>query len=143
MMNLKIGVLSMMVNEKIHFEGEVIGVQPRIRLLRSFDQRSHSYLGYVLGIRGQISEERKDFTVGIGKALQTKHRIAVGFRVGGECLPAAHARTEPAEADPPSGWHGVRGMERVDGIGGFFFREQPESGIRPPDAARPPKITDR
>src|SRR5262249_34733644 len=29
---------------------EVTAVQPRIRLTRSFDQRSHSYLGYLLRI---------------------------------------------------------------------------------------------
>jgi hypothetical protein len=33
---------------KVLWSGKVISVQPRIRLMRSFDQRSHSYLGYTL-----------------------------------------------------------------------------------------------
>lgn len=35
---------------KIQWRGTLTSVQPRIRLSRSFDQRSHSYLGYVLRI---------------------------------------------------------------------------------------------
>ena len=97
MMNLKIGTWSMTLNEKICFEGQVVGIQPRIRLLRSFDQRSHSYLGFVLRVDGRIGDEPRDFTVGIGKALQAKHRLSVGFGVSGKCLPAADPRAEPAE----------------------------------------------
>ena len=33
---------------KLSWEGEVLAVHARIRLTRSFDQRSHSYLGYPL-----------------------------------------------------------------------------------------------
>jgi hypothetical protein len=33
---------------KVAWSGEIAGVQPRIDLLRSFDQRQHSYLGYLL-----------------------------------------------------------------------------------------------
>jgi hypothetical protein len=32
--------------EKIGWQGVLLSVQPRIRLTRSFDQRSHTYLGY-------------------------------------------------------------------------------------------------
>jgi hypothetical protein len=39
------------------WEGEVLSVQPRIRLTRSFDQRSHSYLGYVLRMHGTLAGE--------------------------------------------------------------------------------------
>ena len=35
------------LQEKIAWSGYIISVQPRIRLLRSFDQRHHSYQGYV------------------------------------------------------------------------------------------------
>jgi hypothetical protein len=34
--------------EKIAWQGVLLSVQPRIRLTRSFDQRSHNYLGYAL-----------------------------------------------------------------------------------------------
>jgi hypothetical protein len=41
--------------EKIPWQGVLISVQPRIRLGRSFDQRSHTYLGYTLRVRGNIA----------------------------------------------------------------------------------------
>lgn len=34
---------------KVAWQGMLTSVQPRIRMLRSFDQRSHAYLGYALG----------------------------------------------------------------------------------------------
>jgi hypothetical protein len=37
---------------KVAWSGRLVGVQPRIRLLRSFDQRQHSYQGYVLRVEG-------------------------------------------------------------------------------------------
>ena len=36
--------------DKLPFDGRVVAVQPRIRLLRSFDERSHSYLGFALRV---------------------------------------------------------------------------------------------
>ena len=39
---------------KLSWQGRVLGVQPRIRLLRSFDERTHNYLGYVLRIEGSL-----------------------------------------------------------------------------------------
>ena len=38
-------------SEKIVWHGVLLSVQPRIRLTRSFDQRSHTYLGYSLKVR--------------------------------------------------------------------------------------------
>lgn len=37
---------------KIVWCGRIVAVQPRIRLMRSFDQRQHSYQGYVLCVDG-------------------------------------------------------------------------------------------
>jgi len=34
--------------DKLEWQGRVVSIQPRILLLRSFDQPSHSYLGYSL-----------------------------------------------------------------------------------------------
>ena len=39
---------------KLAFKGIIISVQPRIRMIRSFDERSHNYLGYSLLIKGVI-----------------------------------------------------------------------------------------
>lgn len=55
------------MGEKVSWQGVLAGVQPRIVLLRSFDQRSHSYLGYVLRMVGVIGSENREFLVAIGK----------------------------------------------------------------------------
>jgi hypothetical protein len=69
---------------KVDWEGEVLSVQPRIRLTRSFDQRSHSYLGYALRVRGALAGDPREFLVAIGKAAHEKHRFRVGDRVSGK-----------------------------------------------------------
>jgi len=43
--------------DKLTFTGKIISVQPRIRLIRSFDEISHNYLGYALFLNGTIGEE--------------------------------------------------------------------------------------
>jgi len=43
--------------DKTSWNGRLIGVQPRIRLTRSFDQRSHTYQGYVLRVHGAVGGE--------------------------------------------------------------------------------------
>ncbi len=53
---------------KLPWRGTLLAVQPRIRLTRSFDERSHSYLGYVLFLRGTVADEAREFSVGIGKS---------------------------------------------------------------------------
>jgi len=85
------------VTEKLTRQDRVVYVQPRIRLLRSFDQRSHSYLGYVLQIDGVIGGEARTFTVGIRETGQEKHGFRNGDQVSGVCLPAAEPNREPAE----------------------------------------------
>jgi len=52
---------------ELEWQGEVAAIQPRIRLMRSFDQRSHGYLGYVLHIRGNLGHENRESIVAIGK----------------------------------------------------------------------------
>jgi hypothetical protein len=64
-------------------------VQPRIRLGRSFDQRSHTYLGYALRVRGNIGSEVREFLVGVGEGAHAKHQFQVGDTVSGEALPVA------------------------------------------------------
>ena len=86
-----------MTADKLAWQGRVVSVQPRIRLWRSFDERSHSYLGYVLRIDGVIGNEERMFTVGVGKSVQTKHAFRYGDQVAGVCQPAADPNMEPAE----------------------------------------------
>jgi hypothetical protein len=116
----------------------VTSVQPRIRLTRSFDERSHTYQGYVLRLRGMIGEEQREFLVALGEAAHAEHEFRVGDKIGGESVPVADTRTETAELyrvsklkvlrghspeheSPP--WHGVppplqvyreRGHRRLD-----------------------------
>ena len=66
------------MTEKIRWKGKLISVQPRIRLTRSFDQHSHTYLGYVLRVDGTIEDQDKEFLVGIGNGAQAKHEFQAG-----------------------------------------------------------------
>lgn len=108
---------------KTSWHGTIASIQPRIRLYRSFDERSHSYLGYSLEVDGLIGNEARSFTIGIGKGAQDRHRLQHGDVVSGASHPVAVARTEAVElyktsafkvehrgaaadaTSPP--WHGV------------------------------------
>lgn len=90
---------------KIAWTGTVLGVQPRIRLTRSYDERSHSYQGYVLRIAGTIGAESREFLVGVGEGAHQKHQFRAGDRVEGEGLPVEDPRTETVELYRVSGLH--------------------------------------
>ena len=80
--------------DKIEFQGVVTGIQPRIRLTRSFDQSSHSYLGYALRIQGVIDGLDATFTLGIGKASHEKNSIERGKYIQGLCVPVDNPLVE-------------------------------------------------
>jgi len=84
------------MEDKLTWSGIVLAVQPRIRLMRSFDQRDHSYLGYSLRVEGSIDGFASTFIVGVGKALQAKHLIQAGDAVEGMCLPVEDPEMETA-----------------------------------------------
>ncbi len=86
-----------MATAKTTWSGVLIAVQPRIRLTRSFDQRSHTYQGYVLRVRGAVGGEEREVLVAIGEAAQAEHQVRAGDRVSGEGVPVADPRTEIAE----------------------------------------------
>ncbi len=65
--------------KKIAWSGRIKAVQPRIRLMRSFDERHHSYQGYVLRIDGTCGDEIGEFLIAAGKAAHEKHRFAPGW----------------------------------------------------------------
>jgi len=122
------------------WQGTLVGIQPRIRLTRSFDERSHTYLGYALRLDGAIGDRRGEFLVGIGSGTQAKHRFRAGDVIQGESDPVPDPRTEPvdfyktvrlklvargpeAAPSPPPPWVGVppelpvyreRGHRRLD-----------------------------
>ena len=124
---------------KIAWSGVLTSVQPRIRLMRSFDQRSHTYQGYVLRVKGRIGDEEREFLVAIGEAAHEEHQFHVGDRVAGEGVRVADPGMETAglyrvsqlkvlsRGDGPAGrpppWHGApvplstyreRGHRRLD-----------------------------
>jgi hypothetical protein len=82
---------------KVVWKGMLISVQPRIRLLRSFDERSHNYLGYALRGQGVVGEEKCEFSIGIGKSAQAKHQFRCGDIVSGESLPVGNSQKEPVD----------------------------------------------
>ena len=111
------------VAKKIPWSGVLISIQPRIRLGRSFDQCSHTYLGYALRVRGSIGSEAREFLVGVGEGAHAKHHFRTGYTVSGDALPVADSRLETVEfykvsklkisvsevegeTQPPP-WHGV------------------------------------
>jgi hypothetical protein len=69
---------------KLKFAGVLLSVQPRIRLTRSFDQRSHEYLGYTLLVDGTIDGQPRTFTVGVGPGAHVKFQFCVGGSISGE-----------------------------------------------------------
>ena len=87
------------IDSKIGWEGEILSVQPRIRLTRSFDERSHSYLGYVLRVRGTLAGEAIEFVVALGKGAHEKHQFRVGDRISGA---GERVRSGPRQAIGPS-----------------------------------------
>lgn len=90
-------------NQKLSWQGRVVSVQPRIRLLRSFDESSHTYLGYVLTLDGTVSGEPRIFAVAIGPGAQAKHEFRVGNDVSGVAVPVADPQMETASLYKASG----------------------------------------
>lgn len=88
---------------KVEWQGDVISVQPRIRLTRSFDQRSHSYLGYVLRVRGTIDGDEREFVVAVGEGALERHQFRAGDRVLGQGVPVADTGRETADLYKVSG----------------------------------------
>ena len=83
--------------DKIAWQGVLLSVQPRIRLTRSFDQRSHTYLGYALKVSGRVGSEAREFLVGVGQGAHTKHHFRAGNAVSSDAQPVPDARLETVE----------------------------------------------
>ncbi len=116
------GILPM--TAKVPWEGRLTSVQPRIRLLRSFDQRHHSYLGYVLWVDGVVGGEEREFSIAVGSVAQAKHEFEVGDTVRGESAPVPDRRLEIAE------YYKTSGLKVVD---------RPKGDWKPPPWLSPPQ----
>lgn len=90
--------------EKTRFEGTVTAVKPRIRLIRSFDQVSHAYLGYTLIMDVVVDgKECKYLRVAVGQKAHEKNSFRMGDRVSGEALPLEIPEREWADLYKVSG----------------------------------------
>ncbi|NLX03151.1 MAG: hypothetical protein GXY40_11580 [Syntrophomonadaceae bacterium] len=75
------------------FKGTIQLIQPRLRLIPSFDEASHTYWGYAIKIAGTIdnqetiSSNQKIFSIGIGKAAQAKFDFKVNDTIY-RCMPS-------------------------------------------------------
>ena len=78
---------------KTTITGRVLAVQPRIRLLRSFDQRQHNYPGYALLIESGTSS----IWVGVGPAAHAKYRFCAGGIFAAEVETVANVGVESIE----------------------------------------------
>ena len=88
---------------KTAWSGRIVGVQPRIRLLRSFDERHHNYLGYVLRIDGTCGDHNGEFLIAVGKAAHDNNEFQAGMMVSGFAVPVADPRLETAQYYRASG----------------------------------------
>ncbi|MBW1748934.1 MAG: hypothetical protein JRF45_00400 [Deltaproteobacteria bacterium] len=82
--------------EKVEWSGRIVAVQARIRLMRSFDERHHSYQGFVLRMDGTCADENREFIIAIGKAAHQKHQFRIGMEVCGLSIPVPDPRMETA-----------------------------------------------
>ncbi len=111
--------------EKVAWSGSVISVQPRIRLMRSFDERSHSYLGYVLRVEGTIGDEPAEFQIAVGKGAKEKHLFRVGMEVSGLAVPVPDPRLETTGFYKASGLKILKGAEDDIPVGPPFHGVPP------------------
>lgn len=105
--------------DKVVWSGLLLGVQPRIRLLRSFDECAHAYLGLVLSLEGECGGRDGAFTIAVSRAAHAKHGFRRGMMVSGASLPVADPRLETAE----------------------FYRTSAIRVLTDADAAVPPKFS--
>ncbi|HOT37979.1 MAG TPA: hypothetical protein PLT86_15050, partial [Candidatus Latescibacteria bacterium] len=111
---------------KVLWSGRVVAVQPRIRLTRSFDERSHSYLGYVLRIDGTCSGEAGEFLIAVGEGAHEKHRFQTGMELVGQSVPVEDPRKETAALYKTSGLKVVKNAEGETPAGPPFIWVPPD-----------------
>jgi hypothetical protein len=113
--------------DSVAFQGEVVAVKARIRLVRSFDQISHQYQGYILCLALPDPKSREILRVAIGAATYEKHQFHIGDIVSGRAQPVPDPKREWANLHKASGI-------RMDRRGPPEQQRpaDPEGGIAPP-----------
>jgi len=115
-----------MAEEKIAWTGRITAVQPRIRLIRSFNERYHNYLGYVLRLEGIYGDESGVFHIAVGKGAHAKHQFHSGMELSGRSAPVQDERLETA------GFYKTSGV-KVEQTGEVALSETPPVLGIPPD----------
>jgi hypothetical protein len=105
--------------------------QLAVRLTRSFDKRSHLYLGYSLKVR-RVGSEAREFLAAVRARRATKHYFQAAATVSGGALPVPDARPETVDFYKVHKLK-VRPPETVDEV---TSRRGPEESR----SARPPRI---
>ncbi len=82
--------------KKIPWSGHVVAIQQRIRPTRSFDERSHSYLGYVLCIERICGGEIGESLIAVGEAAYAKYRFQTGMELSDCSVPVEDPKKETA-----------------------------------------------
>ncbi|MFH1618793.1 MAG: hypothetical protein ABIG11_02715 [bacterium] len=113
---------------KTPFEGRVLSVKARIRLIRSFDRIStHQYQGYTLVMQGNVRGVERDFRIAVGPKAHERHQFRIGDRVSGIGVPVPDPGREWADFYRISG---LKLAERGPGRNGES--PNPDGGIAPP-----------
>jgi len=82
--------------DKVAWSGRLVSVQPRIRLSRSFDERYHSYLGYVLHLNGTLDGQSGESLIAVGKGAHERYSFRIGMELSGVSVPVNNPRLETA-----------------------------------------------
>jgi len=113
---------------KKEFAGTVTAVKARIRLLRSFDQISHAYLGYTLVLDGTLrGAEHEDLRIAVGPKTHEKHGFRIGDKVEGFAVPVPDPGLEWATHYKVSGLCLTERGPAVQDV-----PANPDGGIAPP-----------
>jgi len=86
------------MSNKVKFEGTITAVKARIRLIRSFDEISHAYLGYTLVIDAIVEGKQwNDLRVAVGQKTHEKNLFRIGDHISGEAVPIKNLKQEWAD----------------------------------------------
>lgn len=111
---------------KISFEGKILTVKARIRLIRSFDQiPTHQYQGYTLVMKGKVEGIERDFRIAIGPKAHEKHQFRIGDVVSGEGVAVSDTNAEWGE------FYKISGLRLLERPSPDNTPPGPEGGIAP------------
>jgi len=112
--------------ENVTWSGQVVAVQTRIRLTRSFEKRSYSYLGYLLRIDITHGGQASEFMIAVDEGTHEKHRFQTGMEQCGHSMPVEEPCKETAALYKTSGIKVVKDAEGKTPTGPPFLGAPPK-----------------